>query len=52
MPHADLAGRTLGLRDLLGSQHYDRAGDDLLGRGLFLDMPAWAYHVFEARSPA
>jgi hypothetical protein len=26
---------------------YDRDGDDLLSRGLFLDLPAWGYHVFE-----
>jgi hypothetical protein len=25
---------------------YDRAGDDLNARGLYLDMPAWGYHAF------
>jgi hypothetical protein len=25
---------------------YDRDGDALLARGLYLDMPAWGYHVF------
>ena len=42
-----LAGRTLRLRDLLGAAVYERNGDDLLGRGLFLDLPAWGHHVFE-----
>jgi hypothetical protein len=26
---------------------YERAGDDLAGRGLYLDVPPWAHHVFE-----
>jgi hypothetical protein len=26
---------------------YERDGDDLVGRGLYLDMPAWGYHVFD-----
>jgi len=26
---------------------YERDGQDLLSRGLFLDLPAWGYHVFE-----
>jgi hypothetical protein len=28
---------------------YRREGDDLLARGLYLDMPAWGYHVFEVQ---
>jgi len=44
----DFAGRTLLLRDLMNpATTYERAGDDILGRGLYLDMPAWGYHVFE-----
>jgi hypothetical protein len=26
---------------------YERDGDDLARRGLYLDLPAWGYHVFE-----
>jgi len=26
---------------------YDRSGDDLLARGLYLDIPGWASYVFE-----
>jgi glycosidase len=43
-----LAGRTLRLTDLLGPAEYERAGDDLLQRGLYLDLPPWGYHLFEA----
>jgi hypothetical protein len=51
LPMPELAGRTWRLRDLLGTAEYERGGDDLLGRGLFLDLPPWGCHVFEARGP-
>jgi hypothetical protein len=35
------------LRDLLGEARYERGGDDLAGRGLYLDIPGWGCHVFE-----
>jgi hypothetical protein len=34
-------------RDLMGSLVFDREGDDLDGRGLYLDLTPWGYHVFE-----
>ena len=43
----DLRGRQFRLRDCLSDACYDRAGDDLAARGLYLDMPAWQYHIFE-----
>jgi glycosidase len=51
LPWADLSGRTVALRDLMSPTRYDRNGDELTGRGLYLDMPAWAYHVFEVGEP-
>jgi hypothetical protein len=30
----------------MGDVAYDRSGDELLSRGLYLDMAAWQYHVF------
>jgi hypothetical protein len=51
MPWRDLDGGTWRLRDLTGPSVYDRPGSDLTGQGLYLDMPAWGYHVF-AVSPA
>ena len=30
---------------------YDWNGNDLQGRGLYLDMPPWAYHVFDLQKP-
>jgi hypothetical protein len=46
LPFPKLAGRGWRLQDQMGPASYDRDGDDLLGSGLFLDMPAWGYHVF------
>jgi hypothetical protein len=47
LPFPELAGRTLRFKDLLGPALYERAGDDLLLRGLYLDLPRWGHHVFE-----
>jgi hypothetical protein len=47
LPFPDLAGRTVRLKDLMGPASYDRDGDDLVSRGLYLDLPPWSYHVFE-----
>jgi acetyl-CoA acetyltransferase len=47
IPWNDARGNKLRLRDRLSTAWYDRAGDDLAERGLYLDMPAWQYHLFE-----
>lgn len=47
IPFDALRGKPVRLRDLMGPASYDRVGDDILTRGLFLDLPAWGYHVFE-----
>ncbi|MFO0951252.1 MAG: alpha-amylase family glycosyl hydrolase [Isosphaeraceae bacterium] len=46
LPHVDNRPAQVRLRDLLGPSVYDRGGQDLEQGGLFLDMPAWGYHVF------
>jgi hypothetical protein len=47
IPWRDLAGRRVQLRDLLGPARYERDGNELVGRGLYLDLWPWGYHVFE-----
>jgi hypothetical protein len=47
LPFPDLGGRGVRLKDLTSSACYDRDGSDLVSRGLYLDVPAWSYHVFE-----
>ncbi len=49
LPWGDLAGQTWRLHDQLGGAMYDRDGADLVAQGLFLDLPPWGYHVFEAQ---
>jgi hypothetical protein len=34
---------------MMGQAVYDRDGGDIVHRGLYLDMPAWGYHVFEVQ---
>ncbi|MDX2242816.1 MAG: alpha-amylase family glycosyl hydrolase [Leptolyngbyaceae cyanobacterium bins.302] len=43
----DLAGKEYQLKDLMGAAVYDRPGDLFLSRGVYFDLPAWGYHVFE-----
>lgn len=46
LPHDDLQPGTWRLKDQMGEVDYDRDGNDLAARGLYLDLPAWHYHVF------
>jgi hypothetical protein len=47
LPFADLRGNRWRLRDLLGPASYERDGNELNARGLFLDMGPWQHHAFE-----
>jgi len=47
LPWTDLGGKTWGLQDRMGTAAYDRDGSDLSAKGLYLDVPAWTYHVFD-----
>jgi glycosidase len=47
LPFHDLRGRQVLLRDTMGSAIHDRPGDELAFRGLYLDMAAWGFHIFE-----
>lgn len=43
----NLRGQMVRLKNLIGADSYDRIGDSLLSPGLYLDLPAWGYGVFE-----
>jgi hypothetical protein len=45
----DLSSRRVSFTDLMSPARYDREGDELCRRGLYLDLPAWGHHVFEWR---
>ncbi len=47
LPFEEMRGCKVNLRDLMSEAAYERDGNELLSRGLYLDLPAWGYHVFE-----
>jgi hypothetical protein len=47
LPFGELRGSSIRLRDRTSDAVYDRSGDDLLARGLYLDLPGFGYHVFD-----
>ena len=50
LPWDDLGGQQFRLDDLMNpTVAYERSGDDLERRGLYLDVPAWGHHVFQVR---
>jgi hypothetical protein len=50
LPFPDLRNQQWQLEDLLSDARYDRNGNDLEARGLYLDMAPWGYHVFRLRT--
>ncbi|MGV3484273.1 MAG: alpha-amylase family glycosyl hydrolase [Planctomycetaceae bacterium] len=50
LPFAELAGRNWQLQDRLSPAIYDWNGNDLAGRGLYLDMAPWQAAVYTWRS--
>ncbi len=43
----EIKNRSVRLKDLLGPASYERDGNGLLERGLYLDLQPWSCHVFE-----
>jgi Alpha amylase, catalytic domain len=50
LPSRDAHGDAVQFTDLMGPSSFVRDGHDLDGRGLYLDMSPWGYHVFEITS--
>ena len=46
LPFADLCDAQWRLADRIGDATYERQGNDLQARGLYLDEPPWRVHVF------
>ena len=47
LPVNELSGHSVTFQDLMGTAIYERDGNELLSRGLFLDLPPWGYHIFK-----
>ncbi|MBC8315978.1 MAG: alpha-amylase [Bacteroidetes bacterium] len=49
VPFSELKDLTWRFHDILSDSTYEHDDNDLVNRGLFLDMAAWGYHVFDVR---
>jgi hypothetical protein len=49
LPFPEMKNRSVRLKDSLNSACYEREGNELLERGLYLDLQPWSYHVFELK---
>ena len=47
LPFPESRDRSVLLKDSLSPACYTRAGNELLERGLYLDLQPWSYHVFD-----
>jgi hypothetical protein len=47
IPLGEIAGRAVRLKDLMGAEVYNRRGDEILSAGLYMELPAWGYNVFQ-----
>jgi hypothetical protein len=52
LPFEQLRDQAARLKDTMSSDMYDREGNKLLSEGIYLDLPAWGYHIFEITIPA
>jgi hypothetical protein len=46
LPFGDLARHAVLFEDLMSQDGFEREGNDLATRGLYLDLPPWGFHVF------
>ena len=44
VPWDDLKGRMWRLEDAMTLSVYERDGDEMADRGLYVDLPAWGFH--------
>jgi hypothetical protein len=49
VPWSELAGSSWQLEDVLGTDRFERNGDEMCGRGLYVDLAPWGCHLLELR---
>jgi hypothetical protein len=47
VPWEDLKGKVWRLQDVFTTELYERDGDQLCGEGVYMDLPAWGFHLLE-----
>ena len=50
LPFPEFGSRRVRLADLMGTEVYDRDGNELVDHGLFIDHAPWHFNVFELRA--
>ena len=45
VPLPEVAGQTVNFREVMSAEQYERDGNELLAKGLYVDLPAWGYHI-------
>jgi hypothetical protein len=45
LPWDEIKGRSWQMTDLFTEKEYERNGDEMYNQGLYVDLPAWGYHV-------
>lgn len=51
LPFQDLAHGLWQLNDMISGVNYERSGQELLSKGLYLGMKPWQHHVFDVKKP-
>ena len=51
LPFSEFAEQPVRFKDLMSPALYDRKGNEVLSTGMYLDLPAWGYHIFELSVP-
>src|SRR5215471_10159366 len=46
LPFLEFRGKQIHLTDLIGTEVYDRDGNELIGPGLYIDHIPWHFNVF------
>ncbi len=52
IPFEDLRGLSVRFEDIMGHDVYERDGEELSERGLYLDIAGWGYNVFRVTTPS
>jgi hypothetical protein len=47
LPILEIEGQTIRFNDLMSETTYEHHHSELMEKGLYIDMPAWGYHIFK-----
>jgi len=47
LPFPELSGKLIKLNDLMSTEVFHYQGSELISKGLYIDLPAFSYYVFE-----